>query len=213
MPKPRLPQLKAYVIKEVSKDKRRNFAHGLDHLLRVYRIGMSIGRKENADLDVLGPALLLHDIIRPIGERKEKEHARASAKLAKKITLRFGYSEEEAREIEKAILDHSRSDREAGKKSLEAMILYDADKLDGIGPIGIKRVKAFCEARGYNSKQTARWYLYRITDIIKNEPFYTTTRRSMAKQKLQASLRFCKKNLGDDYKEILKEEDISEPIL
>jgi uncharacterized protein len=210
---PRLSQLKAYVIREVSKDKHRNFAHGAGHLLRVYRMGMLIGRKESADLDVLGPALLLHDIIRPTDERKEKGHARLSAKLARKITPRFGYSREEARKIEKAILSHSRSDMEAGKKSLEAMILYDADKLDAIGPMGVRRVKEFCKARGYGSRQTASWYLRRIADILKNEPFYTSTGRSIAKQKIQTSLRFCKKNLGDDYKKILKEEGISESML
>ena len=43
-------------------------SHGWDHVRRVYELCLKIGRKEKADLSVLGLAALLHDI----GRQEEK---------------------------------------------------------------------------------------------------------------------------------------------
>jgi uncharacterized protein len=205
MPESRASKVKEYVIEKISKDRLQDPGHGLDHILRVHDAGVQIGLEENANMEILEPALLLHDIIRPTKE-KEKEHALASANHAREILPSFSYSKEEIDAVAYAILMHSRSSKQEGAKTLEAKIVYDADKQDGLGHAGMARVLLLCGARGYDLYQTAIWCLGRIIDVVKNEPLYTQAGKRMANEKLKFSLEFCRKVLQKDYDEILYKE-------
>jgi len=196
---------KRIFIEKISRDRLQDPGHGIEHILRVYNAGVQIGLKENANMSILEPALLLHDIIRPTKE-KEEEHASLSANHAKDILPSYGYSEEEIKFITDVILMHSRSSKQEGVKTLEAKIVYDADKQDGLGHAGIARALLLCEARGYGLEKTAAWYLGRIVDVAKNEPLYTETGRNMANEKLQTSLEFCRKVLDQEYDKIINKE-------
>jgi len=202
---PRSKKVMDYVIEKVSRNGSRDPGHDLNHILRVYEAGVQIGKEEGANMEILEPALLLHDIVRPTLEGEEK-HAMDSANLARNILPSFGYSPEEINAIAYAIQMHSRSSKQEGAKSLEARIVYDADKQDGLGHAGIARALMLGEARGYNLEETASWYLKRIIDVAKNEPLYTEAGKRMARKKLEISLEFCRKILGRKYYEILKKE-------
>ncbi len=191
--------LKSYVIARFSKRNSNDSAHQIDHFLRVYKVGVAIGRRELANLEILKPALLLHDSIRPNALKGEKDHAHASALFAANLLTKFGYTQQEIARISDAILSHSRSDKAHLSKTLEAKILYDADKQDGFGKVGVLRAKQLCKNRGYSNQETAEWYLFRILDVIKNEPPYTKYGRKIVKKKLPYSLNFCKKTLGRRY--------------
>jgi len=195
-------KVREYVIEKISKDRSQDPGHSLEHIVRVYDAGMQIGLEENANMEILEPALLLHDIIRPTKE-KEEEHALVSANHAREILPSFGYSKKEIDAIDHAIRMHSRSSKQEGAKTLEAKIVYDADKQDGLGHAGIARTFLLCGARGYDLSQTAMWYLERIIDVAKNEPLYTPSGRRMANEKLKISLDFCRKVLGEEYNNIL----------
>lgn len=118
--------------------------HGPDHAGRVYRTALHIGRLMGARLDVLSAAALLHDIGRPY-EREEQGricHAEKGAELAREILLGLGFSPSIIEDIIHCIETH----RYRGDKvpnTLEAKILFDADKLDSIGAIGIGRAFLF----------------------------------------------------------------------
>ncbi len=130
-------------------------SHGWDHVQRVYGLCMKIGRKEKADLLVLGLAALLHDI----GRREEQDskgkicHAQVGAQKAERLLAHFGLPDR----VRKEVLHCIRSHRFRGKhcpNSLEAKILFDADKLDSIGAVGIGRAFLFAGevgARLHNS--------------------------------------------------------------
>ncbi len=118
--------------------------HGPDHTERVYNLCLHIGRLMGARLDILAAAALLHDI----GRRHETLsqgricHAQKSAELARAILAGLGFSAE----MEGAILHCIEAHRYRNDKtpeSLEAKILFDADKLDSIGAIGIGRAFLF----------------------------------------------------------------------
>lgn len=117
-------------------------AHDIDHVKRVYKLALQIaGHYPEVNYEVLIPAVLLHDI----GRREEDldltgktDHAMVGAAKAREILERMEIRDEVIHEIQKAILTHRfRSGR--GPASLEAAILYDADKLDAIGAVGIAR--------------------------------------------------------------------------
>ncbi|PIE60194.1 MAG: phosphohydrolase [Desulfobulbus propionicus] len=118
--------------------------HDFEHSLRVFHTALAIGREMQADLQVLGSAALLHDI----GRKAESEskgkicHAIHGAKLAAPLLRELEYPEQTI----KAICHCIRSHRFRGKEkpeSMEAKILFDADKLDSIGAVGIGRAFLF----------------------------------------------------------------------
>jgi uncharacterized protein len=114
-------------------------AHGFDHVLRVLRLAERIGQREGADLEIVRAAALLHDIGRVEEQRSGVCHAKYSAERAFEI-LR-AHPAARVRAVAQAIAQH-RFRGVDGPSSLEARVLYDADKLDAIGAIGVARAYA-----------------------------------------------------------------------
>jgi uncharacterized protein len=119
-------------------------SHGPDHTERVFQNAMAIGRKMGARLDILAPAALLHDIGRSEEHRSKGElcHAAVGAEMADNILRELGYGEEDRAAICCCIRAHRFRGGER-PESLEAKIIFDADKLDSIGAIGIGRAFLF----------------------------------------------------------------------
>ncbi|HBB37415.1 MAG: Metal dependent phosphohydrolase [Candidatus Moranbacteria bacterium GW2011_GWC1_45_18] len=116
-------------------------AHNMDHVNRVYNNALKISKDEKIDLEVVKIAILLHDI----GGSKEMksksgkfDHAIESAKIAGPFLQKLGFSEEKIRHICDCIITH-RYRTENKPKTKEAQIVFDSDKLDTIGAIGIAR--------------------------------------------------------------------------
>ncbi|UWG98199.1 HD domain-containing protein [Dehalobacter sp. DCM] len=130
------------VLQKLVQEKLSYAAHDLDHVLRVYHLCILLARHEqNVDLDVLIPAVLLHDIARAKEDEDisgEIDHAVLGAKMAETILLDLNYDGELISKICQCILTH-RFRSGNPPKSIEAKILYDADKLDIIGATGIAR--------------------------------------------------------------------------
>jgi uncharacterized protein len=114
-------------------------AHDFDHVLRVHALAMRIAQAEGADLAVVSAAALLHDIARVEADRLGLCHAEMGAEQAREILA--GRPPEKVEAVAEAIASHRfRNAREPA--SLEAKVLYDADKLDAIGAIGVARAYA-----------------------------------------------------------------------
>lgn len=118
--------------------------HGPDHTERVYNLALHIGRLMNARLDILSAAALLHDIGRSYEMLSQGKvcHAAKGAEMSRAILTGLGFSQE----MQEAILHCIESHRYRNNKipeTLEAKILFDADKLDSIGAIGIGRAFLF----------------------------------------------------------------------
>jgi uncharacterized protein len=115
-------------------------AHDFSHISRVYKNATIIGREEDADMQVLLLAVLLHDVG---SEKKHTSKQGASEGQGKRAVLAFLESiglEEEAREKVLYAVDVHRFSGKIVPVTLEARILQDADRLDAIGAIGIARV-------------------------------------------------------------------------
>ncbi len=129
-------------IKEIIKKELSCSAHNLDHVMRVYSLCLLLAKhEENVDLHVLIPAALLHDIARVEESNDntgETDHSILGSKIAEEILRDLEYEEEKIEEIKHCIATHRfRSGNEP--KTIEAKILFDADKLDVLGAIGIAR--------------------------------------------------------------------------
>lgn len=111
-------------------------AHDFDHVLRVLALAERIGAAEGADMGILRPAVLLHDIGRPEELRDGRCHAQVGAQKAQHILT--GWPQEKLEAITHAIASH-RFRENTKPQTLEARVLFDADKLDCIGAIGVAR--------------------------------------------------------------------------
>jgi uncharacterized protein len=99
-----------------------------------------------ADIDVLVPAALLHDVVNlPKNDPNRKQASAHAAQVAGDILTAACYSEGETLCIRTVIEEHSYS---LGRQptSLESAVLQDADRLDALGAIGVLRA-ATCGCR------------------------------------------------------------------
>jgi uncharacterized protein len=141
--------LSARVLNAVLREAKAYFrnargSHDWDHTERVYELCLRIGRKERADLEVLKLASLLHDIGREEEDRTNGRvcHAEKSAELAQRILRKQGIDKERCAGAVRCIETHRFRGRQV-PDSLEGKILFDADKLDSIGAVGIGRAFLF----------------------------------------------------------------------
>jgi len=114
-------------------------AHDFDHVLRVLALAERIAEAEGADLGIVRAAALLHDVARAETAGTGECHARAGAERARQILCDQPPARVEA--VAHAIAAH-RFRRGPSPATLEAKVLFDADKLDAIGAIGIARAYA-----------------------------------------------------------------------
>ncbi len=120
-------------------------AHDFEHVLRVWRLVQRIGPAEGADMVVLQAATLLHDVARADELRSGVEHAAEGARRAQLILADHPPVQVEA--VAHAIAAH-RFRGDVTPNTLEARVLYDADKLDAIGAIGVARAYAIAGLLG-----------------------------------------------------------------
>lgn len=161
---------------KISKSKQEQYGcHGYEHTERVVELCKVIGNALGANMEVLIPAAILHDIGRPLDK-----HASHSAVLAREILENKGLNSIVIDEIIHAIEVHSFS--EGGKaKTLEAKILSDADKLDAIGAIGVYRAAQYSVEHSREFKDFIGHFhekLLKLLDII-----YTEKAREMAEKR------------------------------
>jgi len=133
------------IIKQIENEARQFFVgasacHDWTHVERVFDLAMKIGQKERADLSVLAIASLLHDIGRraEMASRGKFCHAEKGAKLADRILHKYKIDQDIIDNVVHCIISH-RYRNEHIPKTIEAKVLFDADKLDSIGAVGIGR--------------------------------------------------------------------------
>ena len=126
-------------------------AHDFSHIERVLNLAVKIGDSEGADLRIIGIAALFHDIGR---ESEEKSggvicHAAASSEMTARILADLHEDSVQIQAICECIATHRFRD-DNPPRSLEAKCLYDADKLDSLGAIGVARAYLWLGEHGGN---------------------------------------------------------------
>lgn len=125
--------------------------HDFEHVLRVYRMAEILATAEGADLEVVRAAALLHDShgSAPGEEGSARgEHHLASAHFAGDVLKKKGWPDEKIAAVQECIRCHRFRSAGESPQSLEAKVLFDADKLDVLGAIGAARTIAFAVLDG-----------------------------------------------------------------
>jgi uncharacterized protein len=134
--------------------------HDFDHVLRVLALAERIGQAEGADMEVMRTAVLLHDVGRAQADTDGLDHAALGAAQVREILA--GQPSAKVEAVAHAVAAH-RYRADAEPETLEAQVLFDADKLDAIGAVGIARAFAYGGAHGQRlwvpveSVNAARW--------------------------------------------------------
>ncbi|NMD87836.1 HD domain-containing protein [Victivallis vadensis] len=139
---------------------RASGCHDFDHTLRVLRNAELLAEElPAADLRIVRLAALLHDFARPeeMAAKGKLCHAVLGAELVRPLLAEAGFEPETVDRVSQAVLTHRyRANRIPA--TLEAQIVYDADKLDSLGAVGIGRAFLFAgreHARLHNTREEA----------------------------------------------------------
>lgn len=176
--------------------------HDWSHTFRVLHNARIIAAGEKkADIQVVETAAILHDVARP-EELKSKGklcHAEIGSEIAEKYLRKCEFRNEEfIRKVCNCVKTHRyRSSGGHSPFHIEEKIIYDADKLDSLGAVGVGRAFHFAgrigarlhntekEALGsksYSSEDSAyREYLVKLRHI--HGKMLTKTGRKIASQR------------------------------
>ncbi|MGG1664433.1 HD domain-containing protein [Brevibacillus sp. NRS-1366] len=169
-------------------------AHDWQHNLRVMAMCERIGREEGADMTVLRLAALLHDIGRAEERQTGECHAEISARVTGVLLRERGMGDDLISRVQAAILAH-RFRKDCPPMSLEEKILFDADKLDSIGAIGVARAFAYSGVIGQpiqsdhpEQHTPAKEYTWKLQRI--KERLFTKTAQYIAVERHQFMAQF-----------------------
>ena len=163
-------------------------AHDLLHFRRVVNNAKKICEAEGACFEIVVPAAWLHDfVIVPKNDPRRSQASKLSAEAAINFLKSIGYPDQYHEAIAHAIEAHSFS-ANISTKTKEAMVVQDADRLDGLGAIGIARCFAtagilkrafyepqdpFCKSRSIDDQVYTldHFYqkLFKTADTLKTE--------------------------------------------
>jgi len=176
--------IRKIVKKTLSENPLQSAAHKWDHVNRVHKMALDLSKEEKSiDMEILEISALLHDIDEPYNDKEG--HVKRSVKKAEEILKQINYPNERLVKVLENIALHS-SEEIKPKTSMEAKILYDADKLDGLGAVGIARVFTLCGQHGMTPEQAIEYYKKKIKQAF---PFLQTEK---AKKIMEEELKYVK---------------------
>jgi uncharacterized protein len=173
-------------------------SHDWSHTRRVYDLCVRIGQAEKADMEVLTISAYLHDVGRSYEDKSKGKicHAEKGAEIASDLLKNSFLSENRKKNVIHSIRSH-RFRGNHKPKTLEAKILFDADKLDSIGAVGIGRTFQFAgevgarlhnpdmvpeDCKPYSIDDTAyREFILKLSKI--KDRIITTEGRKIAKER------------------------------
>ncbi len=187
-------------------------AHDLEHIKRVVKSAKQFALEEEANLDIVIPAAWLHDCVSlPKNHPNRNQASKMAAKQAIDFLASIGYPEQHFTQITHAIEAHSFS-AQIKPETLEAKVVQDADRMDGIGAIGVARCMLvsgslnrslyqpddpFCESREPQDRLYTIDHFYQKLLMI-GKSMQTQSARAEASRRME----FMQKFLGELKREI-----------
>lgn len=188
-------------------------AHDKDHIYRVLYTAMDIAQTEqNVDYGVLICACLLHDI----GRKEQYEnpslcHAMVGGDKAYQFLIDNNFKIDFAEKVKNCIQTH-RYRQNNPPQTIEAKILFDADKIDVTGALGIARTLFYKGivgeplysllpngevSDGTNDKKPSFFqeYKYKLEKLYNN--FYTKRGNKIAKERQKTAVSFYNSMLNE----------------
>lgn len=185
------------VRKAMPKSNKASLSHDFNHVKRVQKYALQIARDEGiskSDMEIISIAALMHDLQWSKGVKKTGRvlpagvHGRESARIAARILKKLKYPQDKIEKVKRAIEAHEWSQVE--HRGLPSQIIWEADKLDGGGAIGVWRLGVVSSDLGIDIKK-----IIKIMDEIivrKKANFKTKTGRKLLKPRLKYMEKFLK---------------------
>jgi uncharacterized protein len=178
-------------------------AHDINHAKRVLNLAKEIADKSgNVNVKLLAAMCLLHDIVRIEGE-DESNSVSLSSERSVMLLEKCGFAEDEVRSVIEGIKCHSLtsrggdiSDMVREPQTIEEKILFDADKIDALGPIGVARWFSSTSHRKWDLEKSAKTYLKIMNNFIKLKGgLYTVHGSALAKKRIDYSEKYMQQLL------------------
>lgn len=170
-----LEQLELQFEQFILQQQTHDAAHDINHIRRVVSSAKQLAQLEQADMNIVIPAAWLHDCVSfPKNHPDNKRASLLAADKAIAFLTELNYPESYYADIHHAIVAHSYS-ANIKPQSLAAQVVQDADRLDGLGAIGVSRCMLvagklgnqlyatddpFCQSRTPDSKLAAVDHFY-----------------------------------------------------
>ena len=124
-------------------------SHDYDHIVRVTALAETLQAHEGGDLPIIWAAVAFHDLGQERERRHGGDHALIGAAMAADLLSATQFPQHSIAAVQQAIREHRMTGNQL-PQTLEGRILYDADKIDCLGAIGIGRL--YCITGRYNQK-------------------------------------------------------------
>lgn len=193
-------------ITELFKDEKTG--HDISHLERVFENAMQIQKNEGGDFYVVGVAALVHDIHRLMSNEAGKfVFPEESIDTVRELLIESNVDESKLEQILEVVRFHD--DKTNKDQMLETLIIQDADALDAVGEIGLRRTLTYCKTNGIPLSQpipldteeyipdinpiSTCHYIWR-TMIPNARNLYTKTAKDLVEDKIKILEDFVKEN-------------------
>ncbi len=165
-----------------------DYNHDFEHVERTVKLAEFLAKRENADKEVCVIAAWLHDIEKA---KNEEVHGDLGARIAKVFLERLGFDPEFIERVCHAIECHdSASIHKARTK--EAKVVFDADKLQAIGPFGfVREFSQYTVFKGKKPREAVELVKKAEVNRFKNE-LQTETAKALASKPFELMLEFYK---------------------
>lgn len=148
-----LYQLRSWLLtlteETMQREEAGDASHDYDHIVRVMALADTLQEQEGGDLPIIWAAVALHDIGQEREYRHGGDHALIGAEMAADLLTHTQFPRHAIPAVQEAIREH-RLTGGITPSTVEGRILYDADKIDCLGAIGIGRL--YCITGRYNQK-------------------------------------------------------------
>ncbi len=165
------------------------------HTLRVAQFGKVIAENENAQVELVVAASLLHDIAWfATDAENSREHGHIGAEIARPFLVDLGYRTKHIENICYSIASHVDEDN---PDTLEGKVVSDADEVDRFGPF---RILQWCFSDIDDYEKLANKLNERINRLEKyreKNPLHTPTGRQLFAEQLNLQLRFFHEFVGE----------------
>jgi len=190
-----IDKLEQLVCKEL---KGKGSTHDFSHAKRVLTTARQIADKcGDVEIRLLTAMCLLHDIVRIEGE-DVAEPAHMNAERSVELLKECGFDEEDIRNVIDGIKCHTHislggkiNDRLREPKTIEEKILFDADKIDALGPIGVARWFQSISKKGWDLGLGAKEYMRMTNDFYKMKGrLHTVHGNRLAQKRMEYSMKY-----------------------
>lgn len=160
-------------------------SHGWMHTERVLENATELALECGADVEVVRLAAIFHEVERPRGV---EQHAERGAEVARSF-LGNRLESDRVEKVVRAIASHHKKAEELAE--VEEMVLWDADKLDALGPIGLARCLLEAGWLGQGIEEALKHYQADVEEFEQKMHFDVSrkiARKRVEEGKVMASL-------------------------